>query len=657
MRMLVIEDEDIIRGNLAAFFSDLSFTVFEAENGRVGIDTFLRELPDIVLVDLRMPEVDGLDVLSAVREHSPETPIIIVSGTGVMEDAIEALRRGAWDFVLKPITDMAILEHAVRMALEKARLVRENRLYREQLEKDITERSTELDTSREETRTQNVFLRSVMDSLPYPFCVIDAKSLRVKLANAAAGKVAGELCHAAVHGLEETCCEPSHNCPLNAVVETGESQTVTHIHHDEEGNAREVEINCFPVIDQRGSVSHVIEYHIDITDRKELEAQLLHSQRMESVGRFAGGVAHDLNNILSAIMGYSELAALEKSDDPHIREYMGAIMEGGERAAALTRQLLAFSRKQVLQVQVINLGQVLEDFTKMLHRVIGDDVKLEINIDSSPSNVLADPSQVEQILMNLAVNARDAMPDGGRLTIGVENVSLDEISVAHLEGGQPGSYVCLSVTDTGFGMTKEVKEKIFESFYTTKEVGEGTGLGLSTVYGIVRQHNSYIHVYSEPGTGTSFRIYFPVCTKKEDLKDAGARLAVVGGKEAVLAVDDDPSIVRLIEKILSPLGYRVLAATSAGEALELADGTSKIDVLLTDITMPDMNGIQLAEEIEVRRKNVKVVFMSGYMDRSHFAEAMEQAKAVFLPKPFSRGDLTHIIRWVMENQGEPAGSV
>jgi signal transduction histidine kinase/ActR/RegA family two-component response regulator len=405
-----------------------------------------------------------------------------------------------------------------------------------------------------------------------------------------------------------------------------------------------------------GGIVHVIR---DVTARKKMEQekellqfQFLQSQKMESVGRLAGGVAHDFNNILTAILGYSEIARLRATHDEKLSECLDIIHDSGMKAASLVRQLLIFSRKSTLEPQVVDIRSLIDNMAKILGRVIGEDVILRLQTDSPVRNILVDPAQVEQIIMNLVVNARDAMPQGGTVTIRAEDVELDSsYTCSHLDL-VPGPYVMLSVRDTGMGMSPEVRARIFEPFFTTKQVGEGTGLGLSTVYGIVKQMAGHIYVYSEPGRGSEFKVYFPVC--RESIAEVGPEVeeAVAGGSETILVVEDDASILTLITSLLEPLGYVVLAAHSGDEALLLAERSGKrIDLLLTDVVMPGMGGRTLAGLFLERYPAARVVFMSGYTDDIIIRQGVSQGQCAFVQKPISPRSLTRKLRDVLDGQG------
>lgn len=404
-----------------------------------------------------------------------------------------------------------------------------------------------------------------------------------------------------------------------------------------------------PVLDAAGTVTGAVLNIRDITEQKNLQMQLLQAQKMESIGRLAGGVAHDFNNILSSIIGYTELALMKIPEDSSVHNYLITVKESGEKAAALTRRLLAFSRKQVLQMQSVNLNKNIEGISLMMKRLIREDILLELHLEPALQPVMADPLQLEQIFMNLIINARDAMPGGGRLIIETANIYLDSDFVIRHENVRTGQYVLLSISDTGIGMSKQVQGKIFEPFFTTKPVGEGTGLGLSTVYGIVAQHNGYIYLYSEPGKGTTVKIYLPVSNGQGSGAGQEALSPLAHGKETVLVVDDDPSIRRLIKDMLLPLGYRLLIAHDGEEALRLAERADPpVDLLLADVIMPNMNGRQLAGLFRSLYPGVKIIFMSGYTYETIAQQGVVESSDILIQKPLSSNVLAGILRTTLD---------
>ncbi|MFH1596233.1 MAG: PAS domain S-box protein [Pseudomonadota bacterium] len=452
---------------------------------------------------------------------------------------------------------------------------------------------------------------------------------------------------------------PEEECPIYHTIRDGKGHRVTDdLVWTKEGKPLPVDYVTTPIEDG-GQVVGAVGVFRDITERKQAEEALHRSEeqlrqavKMEAVGRLAGGVAHDFNNILTAITGYGELLLMNLDQQDPQRQDVQDILVAAERAATLTRQLLAFSRKQVLQPQRLDLNRVVANMDKMLRRIIGEDIDLVTVLGPEPGTVTADPGQIEQVIMNLAVNARDAMPQGGKLTIETADADLDEAYAQnHLEA-QPGPYVMLAVSDTGVGLDQEGQARIFEPFFTTKELGKGTGLGLSTVYGIVKQSGGLIWVYSEPGKGTTFKIYLP---RLEAAGDLAAGLGQVPdkcdwGSETVLLVEDEDMVRHVARRILARHGYTVLEAASGDEALAISrENAGPIHLMLTDVVMPGMSGWEIMENLKPERPGMKVLFMSGHTENAIVHHGVLDPGTAFIQKPFKHTVLTHKIREVLDN--------
>jgi PAS domain S-box-containing protein len=417
-------------------------------------------------------------------------------------------------------------------------------------------------------------------------------------------------------------------------------------------------IRAVPVFNEDGGVREWVGMNLDITERKlaelafhKSEEKLMQSQKLESVGRLAGGIAHDFNNMLTAINGYSDLALRKLSSNDPLRHYIEEIKKSGERSASLTQQLLAFSRKQVLNPKVIDVNNVIVETGSMLKRLIGEDIHFESMLSEDVQRIKVDVGQLSQVLMNLVVNARDAMPEGGSLTIETANVEFDErFSALHFEA-KPGRYVMLAVSDTGIGMSEEVRKKIFEPFFSTKEVNKGTGLGLSTVYGIVKQSGGYIWVYSEPDKGSTFKVYFPQIEEEvKPIVERESHPTFKWGNETILLAEDEDMVRNLCRQVLESCGYKVVEAKNGVEALELfKNNQTKIDLLMTDIVMPKMGGRDLAENLQKLFPDLPVLFMSGYPDDAVIRHGIIDADMNYLQKPFTFNDLTKKVRDLLDN--------
>ncbi len=400
----------------------------------------------------------------------------------------------------------------------------------------------------------------------------------------------------------------------------------------------------------RGLVRDITERKRSEEEKASLQDQLRQSQKIEAIGRLSGGIAHDFNNLLTTISGNAQLSLLDLKQGDPLRGNIEEIRKASERAADLTRQLLAFSRKQVMEMQVLDLNFIVQGLDKMLHRLLGEDIDLVTVLPEGIGNVKADPGQIEQVIVNLAVNARDAMIEGGKLTIETSDVELDEEYAHKHIAVQPGRYVMFSVSDTGEGMTPEVKERIFEPFFTTKEQGKGTGLGLSTVYGIVKQSGGNIWVYSEPGKGTTFKIYLPEVDEPiEESEEKGVKEEILTGSETILLVEDDEEVRKLAVRILKKQGYNVLEASQGLDAFLICEEHEEpMHLLLTDVVMPKMSGRELADRIASIHPEIKVLFMSGYTDNAIAHHGILEKGTNFMQKPFTVDGLARKVREVLD---------
>ncbi|MGB2589881.1 MAG: PAS domain S-box protein [Candidatus Acidiferrum sp.] len=417
-----------------------------------------------------------------------------------------------------------------------------------------------------------------------------------------------------------------------------------------DGKIITVRMTGHPILEKDNSIAYFEVFAEDITERRSLERQLVQAQKMEAIGRLAGGIAHDFNNLLSVILGHSDMLEQFAGSNPRLRKSVEATRTAAERAAALTMQLLAFSRKQVIEPTVIDLNNSVAEIERLLRRVIGEDIDLAIRLQPDLGHVKTDPGQLGQVLMNLAVNSRDAMPNGGKLAIETANADLDDTYVRQHLGSKPGEYVMLAVSDTGIGMDSETLSHIFEPFFTTKDPGKGTGLGLSMVYGIVKQNNGYIMAYSEPGRGTTFKIYLPrtaeglTATPRSEQK-------ILGGSETILVVEDEVALRELTCALLREAGYSVLDCFEVEDAIAAAkDSRHKVDLLLTDIVMPRLDGRELANQIVALRPEMKILFMSGYTDDVIVHRGALTQAALLVQKPFTKATLLRKVRETLDSQ-------
>ena len=425
---------------------------------------------------------------------------------------------------------------------------------------------------------------------------------------------------------------------------------VEHIHHNAEGKAIPVEIIAAPIFDEKGEIVQIIESSHDISEREQLLAQLHQAQKMESVGRLAGGVAHDFNNMLAVILGNAELAQMQTDRDQPLFADLEEIRSAANRSADLTRQLLAFARKQTIEPVVLDLNETVKSMLNMLQRLIGEDIDLAWRPGSGVWQVKVDPSQIDQILANLCVNARDAIADVGKITIETGNTVFDQEYCDSNAGFIPGDFIMLAVSDNGCGMDTDTLSKIYEPFFTTKGQGEGTGLGMSTIYGIVKQNKGFINIYSEPGLGTVIRIY--LSRYKDSLEQEETNITAVPaeqGHETILVVEDEPAMLRITTMMLRKQGYTTHSAASPDEAFRLAEQhAGKISLVLTDVVMPGMNGRDMVTKLASVYPNMRNLFMSGYTANVIAHHGVLDEGYNFIQKPFSRMDLAAKVRKVLD---------
>ena len=429
-----------------------------------------------------------------------------------------------------------------------------------------------------------------------------------------------------------------------SAIATGEAYDIEHRIVRPDGSVRHLREHAEIVLDAGGRAVRMVGAVQDITDFKRMEEQLRHSQKMEAVGRLAGGVAHDFNNLLTVILGFTRLALESLPKGREVEGYLNSVLAAGQRAALVTAQLLAFSRKQMLQLRVVDLHALVADLEGLVKKLIGEDVQLAVDLKASSSQVKVDPSQIEQVLLNLAANARDAMPEGGRLLIETSNTWLDQESTAQREGVAPGPYLLIAVSDNGVGMDAETQRHVFDPFFTTKELGKGTGLGLATVYGILKQSGGDVTVYSEPGMGSTFRLYLPLAAEPAE-ETPVPHLQPSGGSETVLVIEDERPVRALVTQILRGAGYHVLEADGGQEALDLAAGyPGAIDLLITDVVMPGSRGPEIARRLARFRESLRILYMSGYSEGAVVNRGVLEDGAAFLSKPFTAAVLLHAVR-------------
>ena len=580
-----------------------------------ALERLSREHFDVVLLDLSLPDAQGLDTLTRAHGHAPKVPIVVLTGLDDELLAVKAVRLGAQDYLVKGHVDGDLLVRSVRYATERGRameaLERREEHYRSLIENSL----------------------DVVSILNFDGTIRYASPSHERILGYSLTELVGQNILSLVHPGDAPSVQEAMKSP-----DRSESLEFRFRHKD--GSWRVLE-SFARNLSHLAGVSGIVVNSRDVTDRKRLEEQLHHSQRLEAVGRLAGGVAHDFNNLLMIITGYSQMLVDGMHPEDPARADLMQVVKAAERATDLTRQLLAFSRRQVVRPAFLSLNTLVQDMDRMLRRVIGEDIELVTALAPALKTVRADPGQIEQVVVNIAVNARDAMPNGGKLTLETANLEVTEESGKMHVAPKPGDYVMLSMTDTGCGMDAQVLARVFEPFFTTKE--QGTGLGLSTSYGIIKQSGGDIWVDSKPGHGTIFRIYLPIVEQPADGLVVPLESPVSQGTETILLVEDEDGVRRVLETMLKRHGYEVLSSASATEAMTVADRhAGAIDLLVTDIVMPGMSGRKMAERMMEQRPSMRVLFVSGY------GEPLDpQGRTAFLQKPFTTEELALKIRDVL----------
>ncbi len=658
-KILIVEDEAPVRFSVTMYLNDRGFQTIEAENGRIGLEVFRRENPDLVLLDLRMPEMDGLKLLSFLKEEGPDTPAIVVSGTGKIGDAIEAIRRGAWDYVLKPIRDMQVLMHAIDKALERARLLQENRQYQENLEELVRERTAELQDEINERRSAEKALReseeryrTLIDTAREGVWVLDIDA-NTTFVNQQMADMLGYTSQKMLGRSMYEYLDDANKAVLQKKLVKrreghGEQYDLQFCHKD--GSKVCCIINASPLFNEEGQVVGSFGMITDVTERQLLRNRLQQAQRMEAIGTLAGGIAHDFNNILGAIIGYSELIEFDMpGDNSRNQRYLEGVQTAADRAKNLVQQILTFSHQAKEERRPVLFEPILKESIKFLRASIPSTIEIRQQLESRDSVVLADPTQLHQVLMNLCTNAAHAMGNGGgELEVTLSDVDIESGSDDPVLEEHPGPYVRLTVSDTGKGIQPEHVARIFDPFFTTKQPGEGTGMGLSVVHGIVRNHGGTIRVKSKLGKGTKFEVLLPrnelEAIETESLDSA----SITHGSETILVVDDEEAIVDILEQTLGYLGYKVVAESSSLNALEtFRSKPADFDLVITDMTMPGMTGVNLARKIMDIRPDIPILLCSGFCDEITTEEVKAVGIRELLLKPLETANLAEKVRKVL----------
>lgn len=632
----VVADAELIEGVLRN--AGIAFTARRVDNAAAFARETREYAPDIILSDYTLPQFTALNALRMLQENHSAVPMILVTGSQSEEVAVECLKQGAEDYILK--TDLTRLPAAIQKALKNKAAGRE----REAAEKALCRSEERLRLITENTRD----LISLVD-VEGRFVYL-SPSLLILL-----GYRPADLIDHNVFDLIHPEDVPAATNLLRQAKSTRASGMIELRCRHQDGSWKVFESSINWIIGERGEPQRAVLVSRDVTERLSLELQLRQAQKMESVGQLAAGVAHDFNNILTIIQGHAALLEMNSPLGTVMAESLKQISQATERASGLTRQLLMFSRKQVMQPKELDLNDLISNVAKMLRRLLGEHITVRFNHSLSLPPIYADAGMLEQVVVNLAVNARDAMSKGGNLTISTRTVQVDTDYVRGHPEARTGAFVCLTIADAGCGMDGQTLNHLFEPFFTTKGVGKGTGLGLATVYGIVKQHQGWIEVNSQVGQGSTFNLFFPGGPRALPVAPPRAdALKIRGGQETVLLVEDEPALRELVLAILQNYGYRVLAAATGVQALKVWEQHKhEIDLLLTDLMMPEgITGRELAERVLAEDPELKVIYSSGYSVDTLEQEFALKIAGHFLQKPYQPELLARMIRQCLDERQE-----
>ena len=638
---LLVDDKSdnlfVLEALFERYFTDVN--TVSAGDAERGLEIASEHPVDCALVDVQMPGMDGIEMCRRLKADPATRDISVILVTSHRTSAslrVRGLEAGADDFIHRPFDNEEFIAR-VRVMLRIKRAEADARA--------MAERVEDLSSARWrgtfDAMSEGVLLLSPEQD------ILEINAAGCAMTGRDRDQVIGRKCFEVVHGT----CSPIDRCPCLLAIDEHRS-IVTRVDNGEQ----HMELSASPIMSDVGQIEGIVHVIKDITEEVEAEREkkalvqrLFQSQKMEAVGLLAGGVAHDFNNLLTVITSYATLILDELPESAPLREDVVCISDAAERASVLTSQLLAFGRRQLQSPRVFELGDVVRDSTRLLERMLGEDVELDIRPAGDLGLVRADPAQLEQVIINLAVNARDAMPQGGRLTIETANITLSPHDVRTQRVDLSGDHVLLAVTDTGCGMDAATIERIFEPFFTTKDVGKGTGLGLSTAYGVVTQSGGAIGIESALGQGTTFSVYLPVSLEGASEPVVPADTVVRAGSELVLLVEDEDAVRRLAERVLTRAGYGVLVAADGAEALCICERQgADVELLLTDVVMPGMSGKLLADELTGSFPAMKVLFMTGYTDDDILRHGVQERGLHIIGKPFDPSELAAAVRRVLE---------
>jgi two-component system, cell cycle sensor histidine kinase and response regulator CckA len=653
-KILIVDDERDFVLSLTDILETYGYIVGKAHNQQEAVGIINTFYADVVLLDVRLGHENGLNLINTFKETLPHIVTVIMTAFVEADSAIEAFQEGAYDYLRKPLNPRQLLKTLDRcfekLQLEKEKVAVQDALSKRNLE--LEEKNTRLRESEERYRllveTMNDGL--IMEDLNGAITYVNKKFTKMTgyPEEELIGRKASDFLNEANLMIYLRYIDLCHGGDISPFELTWLKK---------EGTILPTIVSPQSIVDDNGKIRGCFAVITDITERKNaeeekrsMEQHLQQAQKMESIGTLAGGISHDFNNSLQAIIGYSQILLMDKDETNPDYSKLTSIERAAQRASELTQQLLAFSRKVESKMRPIDLNKEVSEIRNLLERTIPKMINIQLNLEKYLYVVNADPSQIEQIMMNLAVNARDAIGEEGQIIISTENTTLNEIECRNFHGLVPGNYVILSMTDNGKGMTKNESERIFEPFFTTKAPGKGTGLGLSMVYGLVTKHNGYIACTSEPGVGTTFRIYLPAIKQEiPAITEKKEGPAPARGTETILIVDDEQFVRELGEQILIKFGYKVIAATDGESALATySKNMDKISLIILDLIMPGMGGKKCLEELLRIKPSLKVVITSGYSPEDDAKSAMESGAKGFISKPYNVKNMLKEVREVLD---------
>jgi signal transduction histidine kinase/DNA-binding NarL/FixJ family response regulator len=639
LKILVLEDDEADRRLLQRALAKSSLSsckVVYAGLLEEALQLLQKGTFDVVLSDLNVPDSHGIETLVRINEKHPDAAIIAVTGHSDEQVGRKAIAEGAQDYLVKGEYNDRTLTKSVEYAVQR---------------KETGKR----------IKSQSEFLKNVLESLTHPFYVLDAEDYTIKMANSAAGQIDVSekklCCYTLYHNNDKPCVAPGHPCPLQEVKKTKKPAVVEHIHRDENGNPKYVELHAYPLFDDSGNVAQIIEYSLDITRRKQAEkekekaeAQLRQAQKMEAIGTLAGGIAHDFNNMLGAMLGYTNLAIQDVPEGTVAHRNLEEVLTAANRARELVKQILTFGREGEENMKPLRIASVVREATRTIKSSLPANIDVHENIKTTSSSILANVIHIHQILLNLCNNASHAMSEkGGVLKVGLVDIDIESDTIINNTHLKQGKYVRLSVSDTGSGMKQEVTERVFEPFFTTKEVGKGTGMGLSVVHGIVKKCNAIIGIESQEGKGTTFNIFFPRIQTENEKTAESSSDTLEDDNGLILLVDDEEIIVDVTTQTLERMGYKIIGKTSSLEALEIfREEPNRFDMVITDHRMPKLTGTQFAQKLIDIRADIPIVLCTGFSEDIGPEEAKKLGIREYMMKPVTGKQLAQTIETILK---------